>query len=60
MLPCILTEAFTIQDPVVILHPSVTAQIIERGATRTASRKASQLETAAHPAPPPSAGVAVA
>lgn len=28
-------------------------QIIERDETRTASRKAAQLETAAHPAPPP-------
>ncbi|KAL4422990.1 hypothetical protein ABPG77_005470 [Micractinium sp. CCAP 211/92] len=35
-------------------------EIIDRDATRTASRKAAQLETAAHPAPPPTAGPAVA
>lgn len=36
-----------------VILPPPTCQIIERDETRTASRKAGQLEAAPHPAPPP-------
>ncbi|KAL4451960.1 hypothetical protein ABPG75_007622 [Micractinium tetrahymenae] len=55
-----LFVAFFVPETKGVPVERIHVRIIERDATRTASRKEGQLETAAHPAPPPTAGPAVA